>query len=401
MPLFIYTALSENGRLTTGEAAAVDAAALAQELGHKGLRIQNIRSKRSRFGLTWFARKRIKPEVFMLFNQEFTALIRAGLTIPDALKLSADRPEHPALASVLQQVLAAVRGGSLFSEACAHHPDTFDGLYLSALKTGEKTGGLVSVLGKYQESLKNRVAFDKKISHAMAYPLFLLATLAIILAVLFVFVMPRFAAMYADFGAELPFATKMLVNFVRYLYLYIPAIAALAIVIWFAWRRFAATDAGRLWIDTAKGRLPVLGRINRDISLTQLARSLATLLSGGTPLVEAMRTTRDSLRNRADALRLAAATQSVIEGKSLAEAMRQTNLMPNTALKMIEVGEASGNLDNMLSEIAQYAEEVLANKLARAMTLIEPLMMLLMGITIGGIIVVMYLPIFYLADIVK
>src|SRR5216684_1407465 len=399
MPVYTYTALSENGTAMTGEGVAATAEELTRQLTSKGLLVRSVARKHSLFNR--LQRKRIKPEAFLLFNQEFIALVRAGLTIPEALKLATAHPNNALLSQVLKRVLEDVRGGVLFSEACARHSEVFDGLYISALKTGEKTGTLPSVLTKYQAALKKRVEFVKKVSHALTYPLFLLITLGVILGVLFVFVMPRFVAMYADFGAELPLPTKILVGLVRHFPFYLPILILLSISAWFAWRAWVATPAGRLRVDKFKTRLPLLGGINRHVAVAQLARTLSTLLSGGTPLVEAMTTTRESLTNRADAEALERATALVTEGESLAHAMQATALMPNTALKMIEVGEASGNLDGMLAEVAEYYEDLLSNKLARLTALVEPMMMLLMGVLIGGIIVVMYLPIFYMVDIIK
>jgi type IV pilus assembly protein PilC len=399
MPIFTYTALAENGAVLTGEGVAATEEELTHELTNKGLLVRRVVRKGG--GFEGLRRTRIRPDAFLLFNQELTALIRAGLTIPEALKLAIARPDNPMLAAVLQRVLDDVRGGKLFSEACAVHPEIFDGLYLSALKTGERTGGLVSVLTRYQAALKKRVEFDKKVGQALAYPLFLLATLVVILGVLFVFVMPRFVAMYADFGADLPLPTRILVGIIERLYIFLPIFALSATAAWLAWRRFVCTSRGRLWADTMKTRLPLLGEVHRYVGIAQLARTLATLLSGGTPLVEAMSTAHESLANRANAARLKEAIALVTEGKGLAQAMQAARLMPDTALKMIEVGEASGNLDGMLAEIAEYYEEIVSNKLARLMVLIEPIMMLLMGVLIGGIIVVMYLPIFHMVDIVK
>lgn len=400
MPIFNYTALTKAGVAVAGEIAAADETQLLAELAQRELRPQSIQRKRRGLSRRW-GRRRVTPAAFMLFNQEFIALVRAGLTIPEALKLCAVQPDQPTLATVLQRVLDDVRSGVELSLACAAHPDVFDPLYLSALRTGEKSGNLATVLAKYQEALKQRVAFGKKVSQALAYPLFLLITMAVVLAVLFVFVMPRFVAMYADFGAELPAATRALVHFVEYVYLYIPLAAGAAAALWWAYRQWVATPGGRLWVDRCKGRVPIWGPLSVDVARAQLTRTVATLLSGGTPLVEALQTTANALSNRADAERLKTATQAVIEGASLATAIRGADLMPVTTLKMIEVGEASGNLEAMLSEVAEYYEERVSGRLARMMALIEPLMMLLMGILIGGIILVMYLPIFYMVEIVK
>lgn len=373
--------------------------ALREELTRQGLFVQNIRRKHA--GLRIFNRERVTPEAFLLFNQEFMALVRAGLTIPDALALAAHRPDNPGLGQVLQRVLSDVREGKLFSEACVRHPEVFEGLYIAALRTGEKTGDLVKVLTRYQDYLKHKVALRKKVSQALAYPMFLLIALVVILGVLFAFVMPRFVSMYADFGAELPFATRLLVGFVEHFPVIGPILALLGGGGWFGWRTWTKTEAGRLWVDGFKERIPYIRHITQVVAAAQLARSLSTLLGGGTPLVQAMQTAQESVTNRAYARRLQEATRKVTEGGNLAHAVEATRLMPDTAVKMIEVGEATGGLDVMLAEVAQFYEEMLDNRLSRIMALIEPLLMLLMGLMIGGIIIVMYLPIFHLADIIK
>jgi len=399
MPHFIYIALTENGARVTGEGVAASAKELTQELYDKGLLVQEIR--RQRVNLKLFQRERIKPDDFLLFNQEFMALVRAGLTIPEALQLAANRPDNPGLGRILQRVLGDVRGGVLFSEACARHREVFDALYVAAVKTGEKTGDLPNVLTRYQDFLRHRVALRKKLSQALAYPIFLLIALSVILVILFLFVMPRFIAMYTDFGAKLPWPTQVLIDVVKYMPLIAPSLMLLAAGIWFGWRSWTATERGRLAADRLKENIPYIGSINRLVAVSQLARSISTLLAGGTPLVEAMRTAQESVTNKAYGARLVHATQQVTEGGSLANAVRGAQLMPETAIKLVEVGEASGKLDAMLAEVAQFYEEALDHRLTRLMSLIEPLLMLLMGVLVGGTIITMYLPIFNMADVIK
>jgi type IV pilus assembly protein PilC len=399
MPVYSYEALSLNGSRTTGEELALTEAALREELAKRGFLVQAIQEKRQGFGLP--RRKRVKPETFMLFNQEFTALLRAGLTIPEALKLAADRPDSPALSMVLQHVEAAVRGGTALSEACAQHGEVFDSLYIAALKTGEKTGSLPVVLAKYQVNLRQRVELGRKVGHAMAYPLFLLITLIVILTVLFIFVLPRFVTLYADFGAQLPFPTRVLISLVNTLPYLVPLLVVVGFLSWTGWRSWLRKDAVRIRVDKFKEKLPLLGGIHRNTSIAQLARTLATLLSGGMPLVEAMQITSESLTSRYRAGLLNDVRKLVIGGATLTHAVVSTGMLPATAVKMIEVGEASGGLEDMLGEIAVFHEEALANSLTRMMALIEPILMLLIGVFVGGIIIVMYLPIFYIVDVIK
>jgi type IV pilus assembly protein PilC len=397
MPVFDYSALTTSGTEVAGDYVASSSQEVRAELAARGLIAQKIRRRRAPL----LVRAHVRPEEFLLFNQEFTALARAGLTIPDALGLAAQRPENPRFGKILTKVLGDVQGGALFSAACRRHPEVFDELYVSALSTGEKTGDLAAALARYQDYLRRRVVLGKKLAQALAYPAFLLIALAVILAVLFAFVLPRFAAMYADFGAQLPLPTRLLIAVVDHLPWLVPAAIAAATTLVYGYRRMIASPRGRLWLAQAQERLPYVGELRAIVGAAQLARSLATLLAGGTPLVEAMRTASAALSNRAHALRLERAAQRVAEGGRLAAAMRDERLMPETGVRMVAVGEASGGLDAMLAEVAQFYEERLDARLARITALIEPLLMLLVGVLVGGIIVVMYLPIFGMADVIK
>lgn len=399
MPQYRYTALSHNGSVIHGEGVAASAELLQSELKILGLHVQHIR-----VSLNWrqmFRQRMVRPQEFLLLVQELVSLTRAGLPLPEVLALAADRPGEPALARVLNRVLGDVRTGLLLSQACALHAEVFDPLFLAALRTGEKTGELPAVLARYQEFLRREVALRKKMSQALAYPVFLLVALLVILGVMFAFVMPRFVSMYANFDAKLPLPTQWLMAAVEHFPLIALAAVLLVVPALLGWRALAARPAGRLRIDQWKLRVPLLGAAIQTAAVAHLARSLATLLAGGTPLVEALRTVHESFPNRAYAVQLAEVTALVTQGESLARAMRTGKVMPETALKMLQVGEASGALERMLAEMAQYYEEALEGRLARLMALIEPALVLLMGLMIGGIIIVMYLPIFNLAEVIR
>ena len=399
MPNFRYLALAENGSRVEGEESALSEQVLREDLANRNLLVQKVYVIRTNNGFS--SRKRIKPENFLLLNQEFTALLRAGLTIPEALRLAAERPDSPQLSRVLRQVEESVREGMSLSEACAQHEDVFDGLYLAALRTGEKTGTLPQVLAKYQVNLKHRVELMRKVGHALAYPAFLLITLLVILGVLFAFVLPRFVSLYADFGAQLPGPTRMLIALVEAMPYVAPVLLALVVGAWSILQRFQRDEVMRVRLDAFKERIPLLGVVYRDTASAQLARTLGTLLSGGTTLVEAMQITAESIPNRYRAKLLNEVRRQVMEGGSLAAAMASTRILSATAIKMVEVGEAGGGLEDMLYEVAVFHEEALANSLTRMMSLIEPILMLLMGVFVGGIIIVMYLPIFYIVDVIK
>lgn len=400
MPVFRYKALALNGQLTQGEELSVSAGALRELLAARGLRVQQMHERQATVSrLT--GRASIKPEHFLLFNHEFTALLRAGLTLPEALKLAAERPELPRFGQVLNAVLQELRGGSALSDACTARPEVFDPLFISAVRTGERTGNLYAALSRYHDYLKRRIALRKRLSQAMAYPLFLLATLVVILAVLFLFVLPRFVAIYGDFNAELPWPTRVLIGVVDHLPIVLLVLIGLMAAAWFARRWLQQHPEPLARVQRWRERLPLLGAVQRMAHAAQAARALATLLASGTPLVDAMQTVQTTLPAGLQVNRMRDARQCVTEGQSLANAFAATQLMPATAVKMVQVGETSGSLDVMLEEIALFYEEQLDSRLAKLMTLLEPALMLLIGVFVGGIIVTMYLPIFSLAEVIK
>lgn len=399
MPLYRYTAISATGTVATGEQLAVSTQALHDQLAAAGLKVVKARpSGRSR---TWFGSHPVRPADLILFGHELLALLRAGLAIPDALELARKRPENPAFSEVLSQVLNEVRSGALLSQACARRAGIFDALFIAAVATGEKSGDLAAPLARYQDYLKRRVALRQKLSQALVYPLFLLVTLAVVMVALFVFVMPRFAAMYADFDAPLPASTRLLMAFAEHLPIVLVGLFIAALGTWVAARRVMSAGAARLSLERIADALPYFGELRRTEATALLARALSTLLAGGTPLAEALAAAREALTHRGHKRRLELTLKQVTEGGSLARAVQAARLMPETAAKMIEVGEATGKLDVMLAEVAQFYEDLLEQRLARVTALIEPSLMLLMGLLIGGIIIVMYLPIFNLAAVIR
>ncbi len=396
MPIYRYSVLSENGQPAQGAEAAASGDELRESLARRGYLVQSI--QRQGRGIR---SRRVRPEDLLLFIQEFCALIRAGMTVTSTLELARNRPDNPALGAMLNQILSDVQGGASFHDACAKYPEVFDRLYLSALLTSEKTGDLVGALTRYLTYLRMRVTLRRKVSQALAYPAFLGITMLVVLVVLFIFVLPRFVTIYADFGAALPWPTQLLVATVERGWIVLAGLVAAGAGAWLAWRRWSGNRRFRIAIDRFRQRLPLIGGIFSLLSIIQFARSLSSLLAGGTPLMPALQTVGGAVTSRIFSEGLSAVIQQVAAGTSLAASLRQAGLLPETALSMIEVGESSGGLDRMLDEIALYYEEALDVRLTRLMSLLEPVIMLLMGVLIGGIIVVMYLPIFNLADVIK
>jgi type IV pilus assembly protein PilC len=400
MPVYFYKAMTTAGVLISGQLAADSVDKLHSDLASNGLILQSSRQKKQ-WDFSLFSRKSIDQQEFLLFNKEFIALLRAGLAIPSILKLLSHRPKQPSFQKVLLHILSDVSQGIALSKACAQYSDVFDKMYLSSLMIGEKTGELVPVLKRYQGFSQLQISLDKKVQQALAYPVFLMITMLIVLSMLFIFVLPRFALMYSNFGSELPMPTRVLITMVEYSYIYIPLTIVISLIIYSIYRKWVSLSNGKLLRDKMILTLPLFGKVIKLHIASQVARTLSMLMSSGLSLVDTITTTIESLNNQFYRIKLEQAKSKIQAGESFSVALNEIRLFPETSIMMIQAAEVSGELDSMLEEVALYHEETLAYSLDRLMSYIEPLIMLLMGIFIGGIIFVMYLPIFSVADIIK
>lgn len=383
-----------------GRAEAASRESLVAELTQQGLLVNEVRQASSILGLS-LRRTKVRPEDLLGFAQEVITLLRAGLTVPDTLEQLQERPGQAALASAIGRVFDEVNHGVSLSTACSREPQAFDGLFVSALATGERTGDLADALEYYCRHAERGIALRRKFSQAMAYPMFLLITVVVVLTVLFVFVLPRFVSLYANLGVELPMPTRVVMRAVDTLPYWLPALLLMSVAVWYAYKRFTASAVGHLRADRIKARIPLYGPALNTIAVIHATRALSAFLSAGTPLVEAMHAVSASLTNRAFAARMTQATTLVSEGVSLAAASKQAALFPAKADKLIAVGEASGALDAVLAKVAEFYEMRLDHNMSRLVSIIEPALMLLVGVFIGGIIVVMYLPVFGMAGVIR
>jgi type IV pilus assembly protein PilC len=281
------------------------------------------------------------------------------------------------------------------------HPDFFDNLFISACETGEASGQLVSVLEHYQKSLRRSIALRKSVRQALVYPIFLILVLVGVLAALFFIILPRFTTMYSQLGTALPGPTQLLLDLVDQLPFYLLVITIVGLAVWIALKTIATTEAGHAQMDSLKSALPIVGPIYSTYGMAKLTRSLATLLEAGAPLLSAIETTAAGLDDRQLGNALLKSAKYVSEGTHLSDAFARCHVLTPTALKIIEAGELSGRLSEMLGEVADYYEEWLEGRLRGVTSMVEPIMMLLIGILVGGVIIVMYLPVFGMADLIQ
>jgi len=389
MSQFIYRAVREDGTSISSEAMAASAEELRQELESKGYLVLSLTAKKIGFRMGVFSDKD-----FLLFNQEFVTLIKAGLPILQAFDILYKRTEKPRFRGILENIIHDIKGGMALSDAMAQHPLYFPPLYTATVRAGEKSGALVDVLKRFIVYQKKMISVVGKLKMALAYPVFLVVALLGVLALFFLYVIPNFTAMYSDQAASLPYLTMMLISFTTALTHSAPLILAglIATVIGIAmWRK---TDSGRTVLDTIKLRIPLLRSLITQYLLAQITRTLATVLRGGIPLVQALDTTAGVINNKVLARRLSEVRSLVTEGVSLADACEQTRMASDMTVRMIEVGESSGDLPQMLEDVADFYDQEVENRMATLTTLIEPVLMLCMGLVMAVIVIALYLPIF-------
>jgi type IV pilus assembly protein PilC len=394
---FVCRVADGSGRVFSHVEAAGSLAEARQKLADRGLYVYSVESRSSLLGgLSSRRVRQIGGSDFLILNQQFNTLIKAGLPILRALDLLATRATSPKLRPVVSQIRDAVREGKSLSEAVSE-AGVFSKVYSTAILAGEKSGNLSGVLDYYIAYQRVSTGVRKKILATLIYPVLLITVASIIVTYLVTEVIPKFALLYHDLNVELPGPTQLLIAItVNYRYLFLATIAAIFLCAFgvFLWSR---TAEGGEAFDRLKFRMPVLGETLLKFQVAQFSRTLATLLTGGTPLVAGLQTASDAITSKLLRSTVSQATRKVREGESMHGALASTGVMPELALDMIEVGESSGALAPMLTSVAEFYEEEVSLRLSALVAVIEPLILIFMGLLVMFILISLYLPIFSLS----
>ena len=375
---------------------ASDAHALRQDLQRKGLHVFEVRPRRA-VGLAMpqrRLRRRIAPQRFLVFNQELAALLAAGLPLLQTLDLMLERLREPLFREVLTDVRERVASGEELSAAFAVHGDLFPRLYPPSLKAGERTGDLEKVIRRFIRYLQLLLDARKRVVSALVYPAVLVCLSAVMVLIMTGYVVPRFSVFYADLDAELPLITRVTMSIGAFLQenWWILLLAVVGAV--WGLRRFARTPAGRIVVDGWKLRLPILGPVFHRFGVSEFTRSLATLLDGGLPLVPSLEISIQAVGNAWLRDRLEPVVQRVREGKALYAALEQTGALEDIAVGMVKVGETTGALGTMLTNVSDFVDQEVEIRMARLLTLVEPLMLVVMGVIVALLLISVYLPMF-------
>jgi type IV pilus assembly protein PilC len=392
---FVCRVADANGRVFSHVEAAANVDEARQQLSDRGYYIYSVEARSSLVSGMLGVRKehKIGGNDFLILKQQFNTLIKAGLPILKALDLLATRATAPKLRPILSQIRDRVREGKSLSEA-VDEAGVFSKVYSTAILAGEKSGNLSGVLDYYIAYQKVSTGVKKKIAASLVYPLLLVVVAACIVSYLVTGVVPKFATLYRDLGVPLPGPTQFLiavtVDYRNYIFGVLAAFVLTVMGVFF-WSR---SEEGGVAFDRLLFRVPVLGDTLLKFQASQFCRTLATLLTGGTPLVAALHTASESITSKLMRMSVNNATQMVREGESLHGALATGNIMPELARDMIEVGESSGALAPMLNSVAEFYEEEVSLRLGALVSLIEPVILIFMGVLVAFILISLYLPIF-------
>jgi len=392
---FVCRVADAGGRVFSHVEAASTLEEARQKLADRGYYVYSVQSRGGR--LAGLLRRRSGRQIggsdFLILNQQFNTLIKAGLPILRALDLLSDRATSPKLRPVISQIRDRVREGKSLSEAVSA-AGVFSKVYSTAILAGEKSGNLPGVMDYYIAYQRVSTGVRKKIIATLVYPILLISVALIIVTYLVTEVIPKFALLYRDLNVELPAPTRLLITLTvdyRFMVLGIIALMAMTAAGVFLWSR---TEEGGTALDRFKFRLPVIGDTLLKFQVAQFSRTLATLLGGGTPLVSGLHTATDAIGSKLLRSAVSQATQRVREGESMHVALASTSVVPQLALDMIEVGESSGALAPMLTSVAEFYEEEVNLRLSALVSVIEPVLLIFMGLFVAFILISLYLPIF-------
>jgi type IV pilus assembly protein PilC len=390
MAEFVIKLADERGRVQEQVQTAATAEELRARFMHAGYHVFSIKA---RGGSGIFSRRKVKLEPFLIFNQQFLTLIRAGLPILGSLQMLGKIQKNAHFSSQLDDVSNRVKTGEALS-AAFEAQSGFPLMYTTTLLAGERSGNLQEVLERYVNFQRVSLTFRKKLISSLIYPAVLLTLVTGLMTFMFTVVIPQFAKLYDQMGNKLPTITMDLLAFGTWMQHSIVYIALVALIAAVAAWRFAITDRGREVVDTIRIKAPVIGRIWLRYQVALFARTLSTLLTGGLPLVPSLETAARSISSRRLSNAITNGITTVREGKSLADSLSRTGVFPSLATEMIQVGEQTGALPQMLNSVAEFFEEDVATALTAALALIEPAILIIMGIIVVFILISLYLPIF-------
>lgn len=401
MPVFQWEGRNRRNELQRGEMEALNAEVVRANLAR--LRITPVKIKKKPkdlFENISFFQPRVRESDVILFARQFSTMIDAGLPIVQCLDILHTQQENKTFKKMLRQIMESVEGGSTLAEALGRFPKHFDDLFVNMIAAGEAGGILDTILRRLAAYLEKAAKLKRRVKGAMTYPIIVLIIALLVVAVILIFVIPVFSEMFADLGGQLPLPTQVVItlsDFVKGNILYI--IIAIALMA-YALRRFYKTEKGRVAMDKFVLKIPVIGILIRKVAVARFSRTMGTMLGSGVAILEALDIVAKTAGNKTIENAIYKVRTGIAEGRTMADPLMETEVFPSMVCQMIAVGESTGALDAMLNKIADFYDEEVDQAVENLTAMIEPFMMVFLGITIGGLVISMYLPIFKMAGLV-
>jgi type IV pilus assembly protein PilC len=398
MPIFKWEGKTLKGQIKKGEFDGADEAAVRVQLRQQNIIPTKIVSKGKEIKFSLPFGKKVKQRSIAIFTRQLATMIDAGLPLVQSLEILSAQQDHKLFKNIIREIREDVEGGSTFAGALKKHPATFDDLYTNLVVAGEEGGILDNILTRLANYIEKAEALKKKVKSALVYPSTIVGVAVIVVAILMIFVIPVFEQMFSSAGQTLPLPTLIVITTSKIIKKYVVVIVPVFIFLGFLLRKYHQTENGKALIDRLLLKLPVFGPLFQKIAVARFSRTLGTLVSSGVPILDGLTIVSKTSGNRTIETAILNARASIREGETIAEPLGRSGMFPPMVIQMISVGESTGALDSMLSKIADFYEEEVDVAVANLTSLLEPFLMVFLGVVIGGVVISMYLPIFNMAS---
>lgn len=401
MPIYQWKGADRKGTAQSGEIEAADESAVRAQLHRMQIKATKIKKKsKDLFENVAFLQPKVTTPEVVVFSRQFATMIDAGLPLIQSLDILQSQQENKTFKKTLKEVKESVEEGSTLAEALGKYPKIFNELFVNMVAAGEVGGILDTILDRLSSYMEKAEKLKKQVKGAMTYPIIVLCIAFIVVGVILVFVIPVFEKMFADFGGALPAPTQIVVGISRFAKGNIHYMIGAIVVFVFAFKRFYATAKGRVLMDDIMLKLPVFGPLLRKVAVAKFTRTMSTMLSSGVAILEALDIVAKTAGNKTVEAAIYNVRSGITEGRTMADPLGESGVFPSMVVQMVAVGESTGALDSMLGKIADFYDDEVDSAVDNLTAMIEPFMMVFLGVTIGGLVVSMYLPIFKMAGMV-
>jgi type IV pilus assembly protein PilC len=399
MAKFKWEGKTRTGNVQKGTMEAASEAVVMATLRSKGVMPTNVKAAGLAEMELSFAifQPKVTTKDIVVFTRLFATMIDAGLPLVQCLDILARQQQNATFRKVLTDVKESVESGSTFAEALRKHPKIFDDLFVNLVAAGEVGGILDTILARLAAYIEKALKLKKQVKSAMTYPTTIIGIALIVISVILIFVIPQFQKMFADFGGTLPLPTQIVIDLSDFIMNYFMFIGAGIFAVYFGFKAAYKSTRGREILDDLFLKLPIMGDLIRKVSVAKFTRTLGTMMSSGVPILDGLEIVAKTAGNKTVEKAIYKVRLSISEGKTIAEPMEKSGVFPPMVCQMIAVGEQSGSVDTMLNKIADFYDDEVDDSVANLTAMMEPLLMLFLGVTVGGLVVAMYLPIFKLA----